>query len=279
MQRRVIVTADDFGLSPEVNEAVERAHRGGVLTAASLMVGERAATDAVAVARRNPGLAVGLHLTLTDGAPVLPAERIPALVRADGRFRDDMAGVGLALAASAAARAQLRAEVSAQIEAFRATGLPCDHLNAHKHFHMHPVVAAVAFRAARDAGIRAVRVPWEPPALVRAVEPASRTAPRALWPFAALLRRLAARHGLAAPGRVVGLAWTGSFTAERLAALMPRLPAGSTEIYLHPATRDGFAGGAPGYRHAEEFAALLDPRVRAACAGLASGGYAAMLRA
>jgi hopanoid biosynthesis associated protein HpnK len=260
---------------------VERAHREGVLTAASLMVGERAAAEAAAIARRNPSLAVGLHLTLTDGVPVLPPERVPALVRADGgRFRDDMAGVGLALAASAAARAQLRAEVEAQIGAFRATGLACDHLNAHKHFHMHPVIAAVAFRAAREAGIRAVRVPWEPPALVRAAEPAaSRTAPRALWPFAALLRRLAARHGLAAPDRVVGLAWTGAFTADRLSALLPRLPAGSTEIYLHPAARDGFAGGAPGYRHAEELAALLDPRVRAACAGMATGGYAAALGA
>jgi hopanoid biosynthesis associated protein HpnK len=276
---RAIVTADDFGLSPEVNEAVERAHRDGVLTAASLMVGERAAPEAVEVARRNPGLAVGLHLTLTDGAPTLPPERIPALVRADGRFRDDMAGVGFALAASAAARAQLRAEVAAQIAAFRATGLVCDHLNAHKHFHLHPVIAATAFRAARGAGVRAVRIPWEPPALVRAVEPGSRAAPRALWPFAALLRRLAATHGMAAPDRVVGLAWTGAFTADRLAALLPRLPAGTTEIYLHPAVRDGFAGGAPGYRHAEEFAALLDPRVRGARAGMASGGYAAMLGA
>ena len=279
MPRRLIVTADDFGLSPEVNAAVERAHREGVLTSASLMVGERAAPEAIEVARRNPRLAVGLHLTLTDGAPVLPPERLPALARADGRFRDDMAGVGLALAASAAARAQLRAEVAAQVEAFRATGLACDHLNAHKHFHMHPVIAAVAFRAARGAGVRAVRVPWEPPALVRSVEPGSRAVPRALWPLAALLRRSAARHGLAAPDRVVGLAWTGAFTADRLAALLPRLPAGTTEIYLHPASRDGFAGGAPGYRHADELAALLDPRVRAACAGLATGGYAAMLRA
>ena len=250
-----------------------------MLTAASLMVGERAAPEAVEVARRNPGLAVGLHLTLTDGTPVLPPERIPALVRADGRFRDDMAGTGFALAASAAARAQLRAEVAAQIGAFRATGLVCDHLNAHRHFHMHPAIAAAAFRAARGAGIRAVRVPWEPPALVRTVEPAARTAPRALWPFAALLRRLAARHGLAAPDRVVGLAWSGAFTADRLSALLPRLPTGATEIYLHPATRGGFAGGAPGYRHAEELAALLDPRVRAACAGCAMGGYAAALSA
>lgn len=278
-QRRAVFTTDDFGLSPEVNAAVERAHREGVLTAASLMVGEPAAAEAVAVARRNPGLAVGLHLTLTDGTPVLPPGRIPALVRADGRFRDDMAGMGLALAVSAPARAQLRAEIAAQVEAFSATGLACDHLNAHKHFHLHPVIAAAAFRAAREAGIRAVRVPWEPPALVRSVDPTSRTAPRALWPFAALLRRMAARQGLAAPDRVVGLAWSGAFTADRLAALLPRLPGGTTEIYLHPATGDSFAGGAPGYRHTEELAALLDPRVRAACAELATGGYSAMLGA
>ncbi len=277
-ERRVILTADDLGLAPEVNAAIERAHREGVLTAASLMVGEHAAAGGVAVARRNPGLAVGLHLTLTDGWPVLPPERIPALVRAEtGRFRDDMAGLGLALATSAAARAQLRAEVAAQFAAFRATGLACDHLNAHKHFHLHPVIAAVAFRAAREAGLRAVRIPWEPPGLIRAIDPAAATQPRALAPFAALLRRLAARQGLAAPDRVAGVAWSGAFTAERLAALLGRLPGGTTEIYLHPATAPGFAGAAPGYRYAEELAALTDPRVRAAAAGLARGGYGAML--
>ncbi|MBX9702338.1 MAG: ChbG/HpnK family deacetylase, partial [Acetobacteraceae bacterium] len=189
--------------------AVERAHREGILSAASLMVGEPAAAEGVAVARRNPGLAVGLHLTLTDGTPVLPPERIPALVRADGRFRDDMAGLGLALAASRAARDQLRAEVAAQFDAFRRTGLPCDHLNAHKHFHLHPVIAAIAFRAAREAGVRAVRIPWEPPALIRALDPGARTQPRALAPFAAVLRRLAVRFGLAAPTGWWGLPGRG----------------------------------------------------------------------
>ena len=234
------------------------------------MVGEAAVPEAVALARRNPRLAVGLHLTLTDGTPVLPPARIPALVQPDGRFRDDMAGLGLTLAASAAARAQLRAEIAAQLAAFRATGLTCDHLNAHKHFHLHPVIAGFAFRAAAEAGIRAVRIPWEPPSLIPG-------APRALWPFTLLLRRLAARHGLRAPDRVVGMAWTGAVTADRLAGILPRLPAGTTEIYLHPATSGAFSGAAPGYRYAEELAALLDPRVRAACASLTTGGYAAML--
>lgn len=277
MSPRLIVTADDLGLAPEVNAAIEQAHRSGILTAASLMVGERAAAEGVAVARRNPDLAIGLHLTLTDGTPALPPERIPALVRPDGRFRDDMAGLGLALAASRAARAQLRAEIAAQFAAFRATGLRCDHLNAHKHFHLHPVIAAIAFRAAREAGVRAVRIPWEPPALIRGIEPGAPTQPRALGPFAGLLRWLAARFGLAAPDRVVGLAWSGAFTARRLAAVLPRLPPGLTEIYLHPATAPGFPGGAAGYDYPGELAALTDPGVARAAEGLPRGGYAAML--
>jgi hypothetical protein len=277
--RRVIVTADDFGLSPEVNEAVERAHREGVLTAASLMVGERAAPDAVAVARRNPGLAVGLHLTLTDGAPVLPAERIPALVESDGRFCDDVAGVGLALAASAAARAQLRAEVAAQVEAFRATGLVCDHLNAHKHFHMHPVIAAVAFRAARGAGIRAVafrgsRPRWSGLWSPRRAPRRGRSGPSprccAAWPCGTAWRR-----------RTAWWAWPGPAPSLRTAS--PRCcracPRAAPRIYLHPAARDGFAGGAPGYRHARSSPPCSTLGCAPRAPALASGGYAAMLRA
>jgi hopanoid biosynthesis associated protein HpnK len=241
------------------------------------MVGEPAVAEGVEVARRNPGLAVGLHLTLTDGTPTLPPERIPALVQANGRFRDDMAGLGLTLATSPAARTQLRAEIAAQFAAFAATGLACDHLNAHKHFHLHPVIAAYAFAEAARHRVTAVRIPWEPPALIRAVQPTAATQPRALYPFTALLRRLAASRGLRAPDRVVGLAWSGAFTAERLAAVLPHLPAGVTEIYLHPATSGGFPGQAPGYRYAEELAALLDPRVRAALGKTAATGYTVAL--
>ena len=222
--RRVILTADDLGLAPAVNAAIERAHRDGVLTAASLMVGERAAAEAVAIARRNPRLAVGLHLTLTDGTPVLPPERIPALVQADGRFRDDMAGLGLALAPRPRRAAQLRAEIAAQFAAFRATGLACDHLNAHKHFHLHPVIAAIAFRAAArrrrprrahplgaagagPAGDPAAHRCRGAPALRRAAAPPRRLARaarrRTAW-SACLVRRLHRRpagRGAAAPAR------------------------------------------------------------------------------
>lgn len=275
--RRVILTADDFGRSAEVNEAVERAHQEGALTAASLMVAEPGFDEAVRIARRNPRLAVGLHLALTDGAPKLDAALLPSLTQG-GRLRDDMAAVGLLLALSPVAKKELASEVAAQVEAFAATGLRCDHVNAHKHFHLHPLVAAALMQAASGAGVRAIRLPWEPGALVRAADPASpRTAEWALKPWCATLRTRAANWNLAAPDRVLGLAWSGRFTAERLLRAIPLIPKGVTELYFHPATRGGFAGAAPGYLYAEELAALTDRRVLEALAATPRGGYAEML--
>ncbi|UPY35113.1 hopanoid biosynthesis-associated protein HpnK [Sediminicoccus sp. KRV36] len=276
--KRLIFTADDLGLAPETNAGIERAHREGVLTAASLMVGEAGFEEGLRVARANPGLAVGLHLTLTDGVPVLPAAQIPGLTQKNGRFRDDMAGLGLLLALSPMARAELAAEVAAQIERFTATGLVCDHVNAHKHYHLHPLIAAALMQAAAGAGVRCIRLPWEPGSLVRAVDAASPgQAEWALKPWCATLRKRALNWNLLAPERVLGLAWSGHFGVDRLLGILPLLPDGVTELYFHPATQGGFAGSAPGYAYAEELAALCDPRVAEALAGIPRGGYAAML--
>lgn len=275
---RLILTADDLGLAAQTNEAIERAHREGVLTAASLMVGEAGFEEGVRVARANPGLAVGLHLTLTDGVPVLPASQIPALTGKNGRFRDDMAGLGLLLALSPLARAELAAEMTAQIERFTATGLACDHVNAHKHYHLHPLIAAALMQAAAGAGVRCIRLPWEPGALVRAVDATSpRTAEWALAPWCRTLRRRALNWNLVAPDRVVGLAWSGHFGTARLRGVLPRLPDGVTELYFHPATAGGFPGSAAGYDYAGDLAALCDPAVAEALADVPRGGYAAML--
>src|SRR5437870_10188102 len=108
--KTLVATADDFGLAGEVNEAVETAHRHGILTAASLMVAGPAAQDAIARARRLQRLRVGLHIVLVGGSPKLPAERVPDLVDARGHFRTDMARLGLAIATRRAVRRQVRAE-------------------------------------------------------------------------------------------------------------------------------------------------------------------------
>lgn len=262
-RRRLIVTADDFGLAPEVNEAVECAHRDGVLSAASLMVAGAAAADAVARARKLPTLAVGLHIVLVDGAPVLPASRIPNLVGARGLFRRDLARLGLEIALCANVRRQLRDEIRAQFEAFCATGLPLRHVDVHKHYHLHPIVASEVIAAGRAFGMTALRTPREP-AWVAEGDARAAMASRMLRPFASSLRRRARAAGLATADAVFGLAWSGALSEARILQLIARLPDGLSEIYCHPATGDDFQGHAPGYGYRREFAALLSPQVAAA---------------
>jgi len=279
--KRLVVTADDFGLSPEVNEAVEQAHRDGILTAASLMVSASAAADAVARARRLPSLRVGLHLVLVEAWPTLPAAELPDLTDAQGLMRRDMERLGLDLALKPAARRQLAAEIRAQFEAYRATGLPLDHVNAHKHFHIHPLIAGAVLRIGRDFGMRALRVPREPREILRRAEPGA--APRAALdtaPWAALLAVRARQAGLLIPDRTLGLAWSGAMTPRRVAALLTHLPDGLTELYTHPATAGGFPGEAPGYAYAAERDALIDPAARATVvrAGTRCGGFSDFLR-
>ena len=263
--RGLIVTADDFGLHPAVNEAVELAHRDGVLTAASLMVGAPAAADAVARARRLPRLRVGLHLVLADGVAMLPRTQIPALVDAAGRFGDNMALDGARFFFLPAVRRQLEAEIRAQFEAYAATGLPLDHVNAHKHFHLHPTVLSLILRIGRDYGLRAVRLPAEA------------GAPALLRPWLRLLARRLDAAGIAHNDSVIGIGHSGGMDENVMLEALQSLPAGLTEIYLHPATISGgaIAASMPDYRHADELAALLSPRVRAAVErlGVPLGGF------
>ncbi len=263
--KRLIVTADDFGAAREVNDAVEAAHRGGILTAASLMVSAPAAADAIARARRMPTLRVGLHLVLVEGRPVLPASAVTHLVDRNGGFRSDMAALGAVISFSRQARRELAAEITAQFEAFRATGLILDHCNAHKHFHLHPVVGRLMASIGARFGLRATRIPLEPARLLRAVEPQTSRRPALLTtPFALLLRRRFRAAGLLAPDRIFGIQWSGQMTESRLSGLIRHLPDGLSEIYLHPATGP-FAGSALGYRYREELDALMASGVAAAC--------------
>jgi chitin disaccharide deacetylase len=241
------------------------------------MVGAPAAADAVERARRLPKLRVGLHVVLVEGEPLSERARIPALIDRSGRLRNDLPRYGAALAMRPAARRQAAQEIAAQFEAFRATGLPLDHVNAHRHFHLHPVVAAAIISIGRRYGMTALRVPVEPWRVVAAIDPQTpRQIGRVTGPWASLLRRHARRAGLTTADAVFGLAWSGAMTATRLAAIVGRLPPGVVEIYLHPAERNSFAGAAPGYRYAEEFAALCDPGCIAAVerSGYTLGGYA-----
>jgi hopanoid biosynthesis associated protein HpnK len=264
--RRVVVSADDFGLSLAVNEAVEQAHRDGILSTASLMVAGAAADDAVARARRLPGLHVGLHVVVIEGPAVSPPVVIPRLVGGDGQFPSDQARLGVRYFFDPRVRQQLRAEIAAQFAAFAATGLRLDHANAHKHMHLHPTVGRMVIEEGARHGLPAIRIPAEPPAVMAALGGPASLGDRSLYRWTALLRRQARRAGLRTNHHVFGIGWSGHMTTDRLLRLAPLLPAGLSEIYFHPATTEDatLARLMPGYEHAAELRTLLDPAVAAA---------------
>ena len=247
---RLIVTADDFGLHAAVNEAVERGYRDGVLRAASLMVAAPAVADAVARAKQNPGLAVGLHLVLADGRAMLPPTRIPDLVDAQGMFNSDMVRNGFRFFFLPQVRRQLADEIRAQFEAFAATGLRLDHVNAHKHFHLHPTVLSLMLSIGREYGLRAIRLPSEP-----GMGPWLR-------PWLALMRWRMDKAGITHNDHVFGIRHSGGMDESVMLDILQQLPAGLSEVYLHPASHGHITESMSDYRHADELAALLSPRVR-----------------
>lgn len=230
------------------------------------MVGAPAARDALERARRLPRLRVGLHVVLVDGRPVLPADQVPDLVDSDGAFDNNMVRAGFRFFFRPSARRQLAAEIRAQFAAFHATGLALDHVNTHKHMHIHPTVAALIVAIGREFGMRAMRVPAEPMTSLRhaAAAEGSRVAPPLYTPWIALLRRRLRRNGIVLNDHLLGLAWTGGMTEARVLRLLAALPPGTTELYCHPTVTQtpALARTMPDYRPAEELAALVSPAVR-----------------
>ncbi len=265
--RELIVTADDFGASEAVNAAILDAHRRGILTTASLMVNGDACDEAVALARTAPRLGVGLHLALSLARATLPPARIPYLVDADGRLPANSAWAGLRYQFSADARRELADEIRAQLARFQATGLALDHVTGHQHIHMHPGVLSILLECAADYGIPAVRVVRDDLRLNLRLDRRRLGYKLTHWFMFHWLARHAARRvaaaGLASTDRVWGLYQDGRMTRDHLHALLAALPAGVTEIYLHPSTTDD---ADPRRVPRDELAALVDADVRAVVA-------------
>src|ERR1700730_3159651 len=151
-----------------------------------------------------------------------------------GHLRADMFRLGVDIIRRSNFRRQIAAEITAQFDLFRATSLPLDHVSGHKHFHIHPAVAASVLSIAPRYGMRALRVPQEPAAVLARVEPATASW-SATTPWAQILKIRARRAGLLTPDAVFGLRWSGAMTATRLQGLLSHLPRGLIEIYMHPA--------------------------------------------
>jgi hopanoid biosynthesis associated protein HpnK len=270
MRRRLIVSADDFGLSPGVNAGIIAAHRDGILTDASLMVNGAACTEAVALAQATPTLSVGLHLVLVQGRATAPAREIPDLVDEAGMFRNNPVTTGFKYFFTPRLRPQIEREVCAQLEKFTATGLPLSHVDGHLNIHMHPTVLAILLALAPRFGIVAMRLPREPLRTALRLDP--RQPVRKLLEsatfrsLAAYARPRLAAHAVRHPDRMFGLHQSGHVTEGYLLGVLETLPAGVTEIYSHAAMLDDEARRwrPPDYESDAELAALASLRVRAA---------------
>jgi len=267
--RKLIFTADDFGLSPALNAAVGLAHRYGVLTAASLMVAGPACREAVALARQLPDLCLGLHLTLIQGKAVLPCGEIPHLVDAQGNFPTRPVKTGWYYYCQPRVLPEIRRELAAQIEAALNHGLSLWHLNSHLNLHLHPKILPIVVALAREYGIPAVRLPredWRTTLRLAPDHPFPKVAQGII--FVWLTKKahaLAQAAGLLTNDHFFGLTNDGRMNEGHLLKLLPRLKPGLTEICCHPALYPApeLRRWAPGYQRQAELAALTSPRLKA----------------
>lgn len=254
--RRLVVNADDFGRSTSINGAVIQAHTNGILTTASLMVNEAACEEAVALARQHPSLGVGLHLTLLLGRAGLPADKIPLLVNAQNEFRGGPVWSGLRFFFVRSLREPLRAEIHEQFRRFRETGLHLDHINGHLHMHLHPVILDLLMRDAAELGIRHARLTFDPLKLDRKISSGNdlyRFSHSIIYRvLSARARRAFAQQGIRHTRRVFGLLQNARVDECYVLNLLPRLPAGDSELYSHPSLDE--------FRN--EFEALVSPSVK-----------------
>ena len=247
---RLILNADDFGLTAGVNRSIIELHRAGVLTSATLMARAAATDEAIQMALATPTLGVGCHVVLVDGLPVLSPQEIPHLaVPSNGRFRPSLIGFLNWLSRDsdrrwpfhARAIREIEAETAAQIALLQSRGLRLTHIDTHKHTHMFPAVLRPVLRAARAAGIRAVRNPFEPSWSLRAtlgaslIRKAEVSLLRLLEPA---FRRIVAEEGFTTTDGALGVLATGSLDAATVASLLGNLPAGTWELVTHPGYND-----------------------------------------
>jgi hopanoid biosynthesis associated protein HpnK len=266
--KQLIITSDDFGLSSGVNRAVEQAWREGVLTCASIMPGGAAFEEALEIARRNPGLQVGLHLTLVQSRPVLPPEEIPGLVDARGNFSDNPVAAGMRYFFDKGLRSQLEREIEAQIVRVRDAGIRLSHIDGHLNIHLHPTVFSILAELMPRYGITSMRLSRErlthnlrfdrQRVVGKAVE-------RIIFgALAAHARPELDRRGIRYADEVKGVLNSGCMTERYILNILDGLGDGLTEIYFHPGCLPDaeITRSMPNYRHQDELAAITSPAVR-----------------
>jgi chitin disaccharide deacetylase len=239
---RLIINADDFGLTRGVNRAITELHQAGVLTSTTLMARARATSEAQDRVADLPSLGVGCHVVLVDGEPALHANEIRSLVdKRTSWFRASLNEFLMRLFTGRIKSEEIEAEAAAQISLIQRRGMQLTHIDTHKHTHMFPAVLRPVLRAARAAGIRAVRNPFEPAWAVRATTgaPWARVAEvNILRKLQSTCRRIIAEEGFATTDGTIAVAGTGMLNADLVRSLLSQLPEGTWELVTHPGYND-----------------------------------------
>ena len=241
--RRLIVNADDFGLTLGVNRAIAEAHQHGIVTSATLMANALAFDDAVLLAKSSTRWSIGCHVVLVDGEPLIDPGRLSSLVsRNSRRFRDGFSGFALRALSGWLDPDQVEAEATAQIRKLQSHNIEVFHFDSHKHTHMFPAALAGMLRAARTCGVGAVRNPFEIVAanFVRVQEGLWKryAQVRTLRGLAGHFRKAVAKAGLRTPDGTLGIVATGSLDAQLFRAIAEHMPEGTWEFVCHPGYLD-----------------------------------------
>jgi hopanoid biosynthesis associated protein HpnK len=242
--KRLIVNADDFGLTAGINQAIINAHSGGLVSSASLLANSEAFASAVALSHQAPRLGVGVHLNLTEGKPIAPASSIPSLVNGEGAFARKPASLWRAMTSGRVSAVHIEIELRAQIEKVLAAGIAATHLDSHKHVHALPALGSMSIRLASRYGIRAIRrvaEGWSALGyLLRRFPRAKRTILRqrlnslALAALSRGWRRQLRRTGVVCAEHFYGATPTGFLDEELLREILRHLPEGTSELMCHP---------------------------------------------
>lgn len=261
--RYIIINADDFGRHAEINRAVEEGLVHGCLRSATVMPGGAAFAGAIDIARRHEELGLGVHFTLVDGHPILPPEEIPSLVGSEGDFLPDHTALLKRYLKGSINLEEVRRELAAQLQKVEATGIPISHVDSHQHMHTLPGIIDIVLDLAARAGIRAVRTP-RTPLFAGAFGGLGQLVGRlGLSTLARLAACKAHRRGLLTPDNFAGIVAGEAVNEGELLHLIAHLPQGTTEVMMHPGTKNDVLQEDSGWQHdfEAELAAILSPRV------------------
>lgn len=264
--RYIIINADDFGRHAEINRAVEEGLVHGCLRSATVMPGGAAFAGAIDIARRHEELGLGVHFTLVDGHPILPPEEIPSLVGSEGDFLPDHTALLKRYLKGGVNLEEVRRELAAQLQKIEATGIPISHVDSHQHMHTLPGIIDIVLDLAARAGIRAVRTP-RTPLFAGAFGGLGQLVGRlGLSTLARLAACKAHRRGLLTPDHFAGIVAGEAVSEGELLHLIAHLPQGTTEVMMHPGTKNDVLQEDSGWQHdfESELAGILSPRVEAA---------------